>query len=169
MNNGKVASSSSTKPRLCCEKSKALRSDDRWQIPRSRVRIGDAIRCRRSSWLLSYQEILFLFQFSWRKIGSNNRFLNWFWIVFPFSNESVLVSGSKMLHGLPNFKKLLSVGIILMFIGGFILTVSNSGTGVKVHPNGPMSKLQPPIYPQPGKSYSNPISRPGAIRLAIEH
>ncbi len=57
---------------------------------------------------------------------------------------------------MPNFlnaKKLLSVGLIMMFIGGFILTVSNSSTRVRgpgvrgVIPEG----VQPPIYPKPGK------------------
>ena len=52
-----------------------------------------------------------------------------------------------------NAKKLLSVGLIMMFIGGFILTVSNSSTRVRAPgargaiPDG----VQPPIYPKPGK------------------
>ena len=62
-----------------------------------------------------------------------------------------------MLLLLPNFnyRKLLSVGLAFMFIGGFILTVSNSGAIGKGHnPKGSSGVgVQPPIYPNPGQKF----------------
>ena len=62
-----------------------------------------------------------------------------------------------MLSAIPNFKKLLSIGLILMFIGGFMLTLSSSGSGIKImgSSRSTIKGPEPPIYPHPGKDQNN--------------
>ena len=156
MNYEAVMRSSVSRPKLCCASAARPSIDWRSFWPSS-VRVRDAVVALAAAvvgvgdgylirlfWFVSAGETRPRKRF--RKTGFRRLSNESFWSVRKF--------GSKMFRGLPNFKKLLSVGIILMFIGGFILTVSNSGSGLKVHgPNGPGSKLQPPIYPQPGKAH----------------